>query len=545
MSTFLSPGVYVKEKDISDIVANVATASAALVGYSAKGSVDDIILVTSDQQFIDEYGEPNPASGHFFHYTALAYLKKGNTLYCLRVVNSALYGGIDIMATTSLESNTAFATGKSSSSFSAPSGYLDDIVFQIMGANPGVWNNKIGVKIQNVKDGSDPIPTDQYTFEIVVYWQDDDGNWAQVEKWKVSRKDKVDGFGKQLYLEDKINGVSKYIVVADSAMTDTVLPKENEKVEGVQVRLDFLKGSDGSDVTDSELIAGWEEFSNPDVVDVRMLINGGETSKNVQQEMKEIAESRADCVALLDVPYNVVSSVTDTVNWRNNTQSFNSSYCVLDSPWPTIYDPYNDKLIKVPPSGYRAAQIAYTDYVGHPWDAAAGFNRGMLDVQDLVPIYSEGERDTLQQNQINPFQDFGGEGNVIWGQLTEQKKRSALSDLNVRRLLIVMEKSMAISLRTFVFEANSAITRFRIEALLNEYLDRLAAQGAFQQEGGDLGYHVVCDETNNTPATIDRNELHVDVFVKPARVAYYIQLQTIVTSTGASFEELIARGVMF
>jgi len=81
--------------------------------------------------------------------------------------------------------------------------------------------------------------------------------------------------------------------------------------------------------------------------------------------------------------------------------------------------------------------------------------------------------------------------------------------------------------------------------LLEEYLDKLSAQGAFQTEGDDRGYHVVCDETNNTSATIDAQELHVDVFIKPIRAAEYIKLQAIVTSTGASYEELIARGVMF
>jgi phage tail sheath protein FI len=80
---------------------------------------------------------------------------------------------------------------------------------------------------------------------------------------------------------------------------------------------------------------------------------------------------------------------------------------------------------------------------------------------------------------------------------------------------------------------------------LDEYLERLSSQGAFQTEGGDRGYHVVCDESNNTAAVIDDQVLAVDVFVKPVRAAEYIKLQTIITTTGASFEELIARGVNF
>ena len=413
------------------------------------------------------------------------------------------------------------------------------MAFQILGANPGVWDNKIGIKISDIKDGSDPVPTDQYTFKIAVYYQNDDGNYELVESWKVSRKEKIDGFGKALYLEDRINGVSKYIVVADSALANTAVPKVQA------ARLDMKQGSDGSAITSSELVAGWDEFINPAVIDIRLLLNGGETEVDVQTKMKTVAEARADCIAILDMPSASLNSIADMVTFRETTQNFNSNYCALYSPWLKIYDSYNDKLIEVPPSGYVAAQMAYNDYVGKPWTAPAGFNRGKLDVINTTYIFTEGERDSLYQTEINPIQTFRGEGTVIWGQKTEQTKSSALDRVNVRRLLIVIEKAMAISLRSFLFEPNNEITRFRVEALLDEYLDKLSSQGAFQTEGGDEGYHVVCDETNNTPGIIDSNELHVDVFVKPSRAAEFIQLQTIVTKSGASFEELIARGVMF
>jgi len=551
---FLSPGVFVSEKDISDIAPRVATSSAAIVGYSAKGSVDDVILVTSDRQFIEEYGEPDPSSGHFFHYSALAYLSKGNILYCLRVENGALYGGADIVAITSGESNAAFAVGKSSSSGGGASGSEDDVAFQILGANPGIWNNQIGIKIDNVKQADDIVPTDQLTFEIAVYYRDDDGNYIEVEKWKVSRKKKVDGFGKQLYLEDKINGVSKYIIVVDNTtetdgvrnVPDTVLPQAQS------TRLDFDGGSDGSEISTGDLVSGWDEFSNPDNIDIRLLICGGETAQAVESKMKAVAEARSDCLALLDIAYGSTNTASDMVIWRQgaDTHNLNSNYCALSSLWPRIHDPYNDLLIRVPPSGYWAAQMAYNDYVGNPWDAPAGFTRGRLDVLDVTfpstgKALSAGERDVLYQAQINPFQMFRGEGNVIWGQKTEQVKSSALSRVNVRRLLIVIEKSMAIALRQFVFEGNSELTRFRIEALLDAYLEGLSAQGAFQLEGADRGYHVVCDESNNTPQIIDSHELHVDVFIKPVRAAEFIKLQTIVTPTGASFEELISRGLLF
>jgi len=536
---FLSPGVYVSEKDISDVVPAVASASAAIVGYSAKGSTDSVVLITTDKQFIEEYGEPDPTSGYYFHYSALAYLAKGRTLYCLRVDNGALYGAVNIMQSDSAESNAAFAAGSSINTFAAPSGKTADVCFQIFGANKGVWNDKIGVLVQNVKGGSETEVTDQYTFEIVVYFQDADGNYSVVEKFLVSRKEKKDGFGKDLYLEDKINGISRYITVADSALADTVLPKEQT------TRLDLANGSDGSALASADIINGWDEFTNPSDIDVRILINGGETAVAVQSKMKTVAEARADCIALLDIPWASVNSVTDMTTFRSTTQNFNSNYCALYSAWLQIYDQYSDKLIYVPPSGHAAGQMAYNDYVGNPWAAPAGFSRGQMDVLNVSYNFTEGERDTLCQAQINPIQLFRGEGIVIWGQKTMQKKTSALSSINVRRMLIVIEKAMAISLRQYVFEGNSELTRFRVKAQLDEYLEKLSSQGAFQLEGDDLGFHVLCNTDNNTSATIDDLVLNVDVFVKPIRVAEYIHLQTIITKSGASFNELIDRGVMF
>ena len=107
-----------------------------------------------------------------------------------------------------------------------------------------------------------------------------------------------------------------------------------------------------------------------------------------------------------------------------------------------------------------------------------------------------------------------------------------------------LEKAMAVALHTFVMDPNNDLTRFRIEALLNEYLDSLSSQGAFQTEAGDKGFKVVCNTDNNTPAVIDSLEMRVDVFVKPSRAGEYVRLRVTSTTSGASFEELEARGFL-
>ena len=527
MGIYVSAGVYVKEKDISEIIPNLSTTTGGLIGYSAKGDTTQLRLMTNTQQFVQEYGEPVP--GNYFHYSALAYLENGTKLYCKRVVNGALYGGVKIKDSNSTQSNAAIDTGAASPDFVTISG--EDNLFYIYGVNPGIWNNNIGIRITS-------IDLTEYTFVIEVYFTDSEGVTSKVESWTVSRQTKVDGYGKQLYLEDRINGFSDYIVVADdTTQGSTVLPKSRATT------LSIAQGSDGSAVTDANYVTGWTAFSNPDDVDVRVLINSGQTGVTVQQQMKTIVEDRKDCIALLDMPYSQLTSVSSMVSWRNDTQNFNSSYVALYSPWVKVYDPYNDKIVEIPPSGYVASQIAYNDYVSEVWYAPAGLNRGIVNVLGLTNVFTQGERDTLYENGINPIQTFRGEGNVIWGQKTEQVKASALDRVNVRRLLITLEKAISVALRYFVFEPNSEVTRFRIVAMIESYMDQLYAKGAFQSELGDKGYLVVCDATNNTPAVIDANELHVDIFLKPSRAAEFIQLQTIITKSGASFTELVARGI--
>jgi len=532
MGFFVSPGVYVKEKDLSNLIPNLATTTAALVGWSAKGDVDNVMLITTPKQFVDEYGQPTV--GQYFHYSALAYLENGNKLYALRVHNGAKYGGVKIMQSAAVDANAAIDAGASAKTYQDVSG--EDICFEVFGKDPGTWNNLLGVRVTN----SD---ADEYTFHIEVYQTDADGVESIVEDWEVSRKTKIDGYGKQMNLEERINGYSAYIAVADNtSVADTVMPKEQVTT------LDLALGSNGSALTDpyAEVSTGWtNNFTNPDDYDVRILINGGYASTGVQGAMKTIAEARKDCLAIFDMPYAQISSVTSMVTWRTTTQNYNSSYCALYAPWVKVYDQFNDIVATVPPSGYVGGQLAYNDYVADPWYAPAGFNRGLLNVLGITTVFTQGERDTLYAAGINPLQSFKGQGNVIWGQKTEQTKASALDRVNVRRLLIVLEKSISVELYYFAFEPNNQITRFRITALIEEYLDTLSAKGAFQIESGDRGYRVVCDTSNNTPAVIDSNELHVDVYIKPSRAAEYIQLQAIITSSGASFEELIAKGFSF
>lgn len=526
MGNYYSPGVYSKENDLSEIVPNFSTSTGAVVGYSVRGPVGERTLITNTKQFIDTYGIPTP--GNFFHYSALAFLENGNKLYCTRVVNGALFGGMKVIQAGGVGTSGALTTGVVENDFATVEG--EDILFYIFGKNPGTWNNGTSIKISNIDNTAK-------TFSIEVYTKDADGNQQLAETvWNVSRQYQVDGNGKQLYIEDVINTQSAYITVANSSLADSLMPA------AISTAITLGGGSNGAAITDANIMTAWDIYANPEEVNVAILINAGYSTVAVQNKMKTICETRKDCVAINDFPYSEIGSVTSMITWRNSTQNLSSSYIGLYGPWVKIYDQYNAKNIEVPPSGYVASMFAFNDYAGEAWTAPAGFNRGRLNVRGLTKVFTQGERDELYAAGINPLQTFSGDGSVIYGQKTQQKKASALDRMNVRRLLIVIEKSVSAALRYFLFESNSEITRFRVTATTEEFMNILAARGAFQTEGGDKGFRVVCDTTNNTPATIDRNELHCTIYVKPIRAAEFIELQVTITKTGVTFNELIARG---
>lgn len=554
----LSPGVYVQERDLSTIAPAVSTSTGALVGYSKRGSTN-IRLITNRQQFVEEYGIPDIQSS-YFHFTALAFLERGRRLYCKRVTGAdARCGGVDIMKDGEGD-HTPLATGvvidDNFPEFSGNSG----AVFTVYAKDPGEWSQNIAVTITDIQemnstfDTSEELdPTEQYTFRLNVWYVDSDGNQNKLESWKVSRQRKVDGNGRQLYLEDRINGFSRYIVVADSTEDDTVLPEASDG-DTFEDAVAMGGASDGDAVTASNIALGWLDFENKNNIEVEILMDGGHTPiidgnpldvAIIQTEICRIAEKRRDCIAVLSVPQAESSSVTNTIEYRNVVLNQNTNYAALYSPWCRINDSYNDKLVFVPPTGYVAGVYAYTDAVANVWDAPAGYERGTLNVMGLSKTYKDEDLDMLYPQGINAIQTFRGYGHVIWGQKTLQKKDSALNRVNVRRPLLMIEKSLTLMLRTFLFTYNNTeATRFMAKAVVDEYLERLANGGAFQTEGGDDGFLVICDTRNNTPAVIDSQTMKVDVFVKPAKTVEFINLTMTVTKTGVSFTELVSRGTI-
>ena len=208
----------------------------------------------------------------------------------------------------------------------------------------------------------------------------------------------------------------------------------------------------------------------------------------------------------------------------------------LDSAWKKQYDKYNNVYRWVPLNGDIAGLCARTDFTRDPWFSPAGFNRGHIkNVTKISWNPEQSERDELYKNSINPVVTFKGEGTVLYGDKTLLAKPSAFDRINVRRLFIVLEKSISKAAKYSLFEFNDEFTRSQFVALVEPFLRDVKGRR------GIYDFKVVCDETNNTPEVIDSNRFVGDIYIKPARAINFIQLNFVAVQTGVAFSEIVGK----
>ena len=273
-------------------------------------------------------------------------------------------------------------------------------------------------------------------------------------------------------------------------------------------------------------------LNNQDEFDFNLLLLPGlihSLHNPVTNKAIDMCEDRGDCFAIID-PVVYGKNPADAVT---QAEAVDSNFAAMYYPWVKVQDTQVAGFQRwVPPSVVLGGIYAFNDRVAHPWFAPAGLNRGGITTAiQAERKLTQGERDTLYDSNVNPIATFPGQGVTVFGQKTLQKKASALDRINVRRLLIRVKKFIASSSRFLVFEQNTAATRRRFLGIVNPFLEQV------QSQSGLNAFRVVMDETNNTPDTIDRNQLIGQLFLQPTRTAEFIVLDFTIQPTGASFPE--------
>jgi hypothetical protein len=237
-------------------------------------------------------------------------------------------------------------------------------------------------------------------------------------------------------------------------------------------------------------------------------------------------QSRGDAIAVIDTR-EFGASISEATT---SALTINSSYAATYWPWLQTIDPGTGQLVWVPASTLIPAVYAFNDSVSEPWFAPAGINRGGLDtVVRAERKLSQANRNDLYTGNVNPIATFPGQGVVVYGQKTLQKKASALDRVNVRRLLIALKSYISQVANNLVFEQNTIATRNQFLSQVNPYLESV------QQRQGLYAFRVIMDDSNNTPDVIDRNQMIGQIYLQPTKTAEFIYLDFNILPTGATF----------
>ncbi len=309
----------------------------------------------------------------------------------------------------------------------------------------------------------------------------------------------------------------------------------------VGTETDLASGDDGTTgladndyIGDSSQKLGYYAADELDALNLIMV--PGVTTAPVIGAGLTYCENRQDLMLIADAPLGL--EPTDVVKFRKGEtpyshSAFNSSYGALYYPWISISDPLSSQQKLIPPSGGVAGCYARNDQKAYVWYAPAGIDRGRIfNALSLEYSTSRSERDVLYPEGINAIASFPDSGINIWGQKTLQSQASALDRVNVRRLMMYVEEAIAESSRFVVFEPNIELTWRSLIRAITPFLQGI------KDKGGFYDFRVQCDAETNPPSVIDLNQLICRVFVKPVKTAEFVELNFILTQTGASFTEI-------
>ena len=248
-----------------------------------------------------------------------------------------------------------------------------------------------------------------------------------------------------------------------------------------------------------------------------------------------------------DTPMRLEGTSTKIQDWANNSAGAldnGEDGLVSASDYLGVFYPSGSttdntgKSIVVPPSHMMMRTLANNDNIAFPWFAPSGTRRGVVDNATSVGYIdiSSGEfetisvtesvRDSMHEVKVNPITFFSGAGIVNFGNLTKTSASSALDRINVSRLAVYLRSQLDSIAKPFIFEPNDELTRNEIKGAVESFLLELVGQRALYD------FLVVCDDTNNTPTRIDRNELYVDIAIEPIKSVEFIYIPLRIKNTG-------------
>ena len=565
--TLISPGVLARENDNSFVSQQPVTVGAAIIGPTVKGPVEIPTVVTTYSDYLNKFGGTFLSGGAEYSYltqiAAYNYFQQGGeTLLVSRVasgsftsatVTGGAISGSNTTGSFTLKTISQGALMNNSGSVGTngilSSGSSDNVRWQITNVDTGSGQFSLLIR-QGNDTTTDPIVLETWTNLSLDPTQENFIARVIGDSYQTynSTENYVEVIGnypnnsRYVYVSAIQQPTPNYFDnngTAKPAFTGSIPTAASGTFTGATGQL-FYGGTAAfyNNISSSTLIQGINAADYNDMIALMgnqddykynvITVPGLNLTDNTTQltTLVNNVQSRGDAIVVVDTEaYNATVQQAITA-----ASSVNSSYAATYWPWFQTIDPGTGQFVWVPASTMIPAVYAFNDSISEPWFAPAGINRGGLStVIRAERKLSQGNRNDLYSGNVNPIATFPGQGVVVYGQKTLQKKASALDRVNVRRLLIALKSYISQVANNLVFEQNTLATRTNFLNQVNPYLESV------QQRQGLYAFRVVMDDSNNTPDVIDRNQLVGQIYLQPTKTAEFIYLDFNILPTGATF----------
>ena len=512
------PRVILREIDLSQYVDTLIKGVSCIAGITEKGPVGKPQLISSEAQFERVFG--GNLKNNDFPLIAKRALSYGAVLWVSRIVH---YTDITRLNTI---------TAKAASIEIKDRADTPQATLKISAANPGTWGNNLKIVIS----ASSLEPEHLFTLSVL----DDD---EEVETLAdVSMDD-----DSEYYIE---NQKSSYISIEDLASSSGT--DKDRPALGTYSLTGGLDGTDG--ISDADYIGSATNktgmYAFDEIDDALQLAVPGVTSPSVITAGLAYCENRKDLVYIAATPFNLTPQ--EAVDFRLGQgvythAPFVSNYGAMYLTKLKIYDLVRQKERYIAPEGDILGIMAVNDYQGYESHVPAGARRGRI-LNALGVDYNVGARGALgvgnylSENQLNPICVFDDMGTVVWGAQTLQRIASLLRELNVRRMMIVVEKAVAAYARSYLFEKNDPVTWRQFYRGLEPKFREWQALRWFYD------FRIECDQDAesldkaklNTPESVQRGEFKCKIFVKPVVGIKWVMIDAVITRLDADFAESYA-----
>lgn len=511
MPEYLAPGVYVEEIEIgAKPIEGVSTSTAGFLGKTERGPLSPK-LITSFEEFSRVYG--GYISDSFLTYALEGFFGNGGKrCFIARIVGKgSKLAALDVMSKAQKP-----AGGPEKKAVK---------VFAVKAVGPGVWGNRVAVKIE---DASLSEMKPELFKMTVIYWKktppDPIVDPTDKDPAKLKDPKRMEPAIVEIYdnlspdpassdnYEKKINGVSLLIEVeraADGRPANTdKLTLLQEGTDGAAVALDDYKGDPAAEPGDT---TGLTAFKEVDEISILCVPN--------ENDYKGLTDAIIEHCELMKDRFAILQAKQSAGPIGKLRPPADSKYAAFYFPWIKVMDPITQNPKLIPSGGHMAGIYARSDTERGVHKAPANeVVRGTVGTQ--FPL-TKGKQEILNPRGVNCIRTFPGRGIRIWG------ARTVSSDplwkyINVRRLFLYLEESIEEGTQWVVFEPNDEKLWARVKQTITQFLTRVWKDGALMGTTVDEAFFVKCDRTTMTQDDIDNGRLVVLIGVAPVKPAEFV-----------------------